>query len=195
VTVLRVFFACFLLLGGCATDQKQLDRGENQPQQQQVWAMEGRLGVHAEKNAWQANLNWEHDHEQDRLRISGPLSQGLISIIVQKDLIYVNEGDGKTELSRNPAELLRQRLGFYVPLESLRFWIMGVANPRLAHQDLGGDAGRVGGFEQEGWMVEVIQLDRESGWNLPAKLKIRRGEIQLKIVVDRWSVGEKAHEK
>jgi hypothetical protein len=44
-------------------------------------------------------------------------------------------------------------------------------------------------------MVEVIQLDRESGWNLPAKLKIRRGEIQLKIVVDRWSVGEKAHEK
>lgn len=188
-------FLCLLMLAGCATDQKQLDNLGSQPQQQPVWAMEGRLGVHAGKNAWQANLNWEHDHEQDRLRISGPLSQGLISIIVQKDLIYVNEGDGKTELSRNPAELLRQRLGFYVPLESLRFWIMGAANPNLSNKDLGGDSTRIGGFDQEGWIVEVIQQERENGWSLPAKLKISRGEIQLKIVVDRWSVGEKAHEK
>ena len=86
----------FLMLAGCASMQEQSKT--KVPSSIRSWSMDGRIGVQSSEGAWQANLYWEHDPAQDRLRISGPLNQGLVSIVVQKDLIYVNEGEGVTTL-------------------------------------------------------------------------------------------------
>lgn len=150
----------------------------------QNWSMDGRIGVQAAEKAWQANLYWEHDPSQDRLRISGPLSQGLVSIVVQKDLIYVNEGNGVTSLSRDPDAMLRQRLGFAVPLSSLRYWVLGVPDPDKAAQTVG-DAQ---GFQQAGWRIVPDKLASVDGWMLPQKLSVQGAGVKLKILADTWDL-------
>ena len=171
----------FLMLAGCASVQEQSKT--KMPSNIRSWSMDGRIGVQSSEGAWQANLYWEHDPAQDRLRISGPLNQGLVSIVVQKDLIYVNEGEGVTTLSRDPDAMLRQRLGFAIPLTSLRYWVLGVSDPEKASVSLL-DAG----FRQLGWEVVVDELTPVSGWNLPQKLRVQGAGVKLKILADTWDV-------
>jgi outer membrane lipoprotein LolB len=152
------------------------------------WSMDGRIGVQAADQAWQADLYWEHDAAQDRLRISGPLSQGLVSIVVQKDLIYVNEGNGVTRLSRDPDTMLRQRLGFAVPLTSLRYWMMGVPDPEKSSLPMAGEGGGAGGFQQSGWRIYPDNLASVDGWMLPQKLRAQGAGVKLKILADNWQL-------
>jgi outer membrane lipoprotein LolB len=152
------------------------------------WRLEGRIGVRTPDDAWQARLFWEHAGEQDRLRVAGPLSQGMVSIIVQKDLIYINEGNGVTELSREPEFLLKERLGFVVPLHSLRYWILGTPDPRLAYTMLPEEEGGGQGFQQAGWLIRREEGMAVGSHLLPRKLRVEGGGVKLKIIADQWNI-------
>jgi outer membrane lipoprotein LolB len=173
-----------LFLPGCTTlnTVPKLVVLPDSPAAIRSWSMDGRIGVQSADQAWHADLFWEHDPAQDRLRISGPLSQGLISIVVQKDLIYVNEGNGVTQLSRDPDAMLRQRLGFAVPLTSLRYWMLGVPDPDKSSLSMAGG----GGFQQAGWTIYPDDLANVDGWMLPRKLSARGAGVKLKILADNW---------
>ena len=152
------------------------------------WRLEGRIGVQTSADAWQANLLWDHDPAQDRLRISGPLSQGLVSIVVQKDLIFINEGDGVAELSRTPEASLRERLGFSVPLSSLRYWIMGVPDPERTYTSLPTGEPAMSGFQQAGWTIRIERRGAVGNWVLPQKMRAEGAGVKLKIVTDDWKI-------
>ena len=178
------FLPLFFLMA-CASVQKAppTEVSSKTPASIKSWSMDGRIGVQSTEGAWHANLYWEHAPEQDRLRISGPLSQGLVSIIVQKDLIYLNEGNGVTSLSRDPDAMLRQRLGFAIPLTSLRYWILGVSDPEKKSVSLA-----TGGFKQAGWEVASDKLTTVDGWMLPQKLRVQGAGVKLKILADSWDI-------
>ncbi|GAB6047884.1 lipoprotein insertase outer membrane protein LolB [Methyloparacoccus murrellii] len=175
-------------LGGCTTVSTVSEPVvlPDTPVAIRAWSMDGRIGVQSAGKAWQANLYWEHDPAQDRLRLSGPFSQGLVSIVVQKDLIYINEGGGVTALSRDPDAMLRQRLGFAVPLSSLRYWMLGVPDPGASAQR-SADAG-AGSFRQAGWHIVPDQLASIDGWMLPQKLTVQGAGVKLKILADTWTL-------
>lgn len=153
-----------------------------------IWRMEGRIGVQAKNDAWQAHISWVHESSQDRLLIQGPLNQGLISIALRKGLIYINQGHGEGALSREPEKTLQERLGFSVPLYSLRYWLLGVPDPGEAHR-VSSDKAVVSGFVQAGWLLDVADYKAVDGYRLPGKLKIQGNDVKLKLVIDSWNIG------
>jgi outer membrane lipoprotein LolB len=150
--------------------------------------LEGRVGAKMGSEGWNANLFWEHEGGQDRLRLSGPFNQGAVSIIVQSDLVYVNEGNGAATLSREPEDWLRRRLGFAVPLRSLRYWVLGLPAPDAAYKAELDAAGGLAGFEQQGWAVAFDGFSREGGFALPKKMTIRGSGVTLKLIADEWAL-------
>jgi outer membrane lipoprotein LolB len=156
-----------------------------------AWRLEGRIGVQTPQQGWSANLFWEHDGLQDRLRISGPFSQGMVSIVLQDDLIYINEGQGKEEISHDPDGALQARLGFAVPLKSLRHWILGLPAPGQAHHDQRDAFGRLTGFEQQGWVLAFERFAAVQDFVVPEKMTIRGHELKLKLIADDWALGKK----
>jgi outer membrane lipoprotein LolB len=191
----RAFFiypallAGILALHGCAWFGKgQQPTLPSQPAKQallalKTWKLEGRIGVQTREDGWSANLFWEHEGGQERLRISGPFSQGMVSIIVQKDLIYINEGHGAAQSSTDPEALLQARLGFAVPLRSLRYWVLGAPNPETPFTPLTG-----AGFAQEGWRLAFQEFIQQDGLELPRKFSVANPSVKLKLIVDAWSV-------
>ncbi|MGZ8219689.1 lipoprotein insertase outer membrane protein LolB [Methylomagnum sp.] len=193
---LAVPLALMVLLPGCAslrteTAAPPLPENTQALYALKMWRLEGRIGVRTTGDAWQANLFWEHEAAQDRLRISGPLSQGMVSIIVQKDLLYINEGNGVTKLSRDPDAELRERLGFSVPLASLRYWMLGLPDPALAHAPIQVGGGATAGFRQLGWTIRVDSFTHLNNRALPQKLRVERDDVavKLKIIADTWNTG------
>lgn len=151
-----------------------------------AWKLEGRIGAKMGGEGWNANLFWEHDGGQDRLRISGPFSQGAVSIIVQRDLVYVNEGNGVVTLAREPDDWLKKRLGFAVPLRSLRYWVLGLPAPGIDYKSVLDAAGGLAGFEQQGWALAFQGFAKEGDFMLPQKMTIRGYDVALKLIADEW---------
>jgi outer membrane lipoprotein LolB len=194
---LSKFFLVVVLggcLAGCAFFQRQpeqlssLSGSEQALYALKAWRLEGRVGVQTAKDAWHANLFWEHEADQDRLRISGPLNQGMLSIVVQKDLIYLNEGNGIGEMSRDPEALLKRRLGFAVPLSSLRYWILGLPDPAIAFVPSYDEKGGLTGFRQLGWLLGLDRFMKVGARVLPQKMLIQGSEVKLKLIADSWEI-------
>ncbi len=160
------------------------------PSDIKVWKLEGRIAVKTANDGWTANLIWEHDPLQDRLRISGPFSQGLLSIVVQDDLIHVNEGNGVEQTSRDPDALLRERLGFAVPLRSLRYWVTGVPAPEAEHVQVPNEAGGARRFSQQGWNLAYEKFSQVGAYQLPQKASINGHDVRLKLIADDWLIKE-----
>lgn len=180
-------------LAGCTTTPKQLSGGDFDTEQARLtalpyWKAEGRMGIQANGQAWNANLFWEHERSQDRLRLSGPFNQGVVSIILQDDLILINEGNGVTETTQDIDAALTKRLGFTVPVTSLRYWMLGIPAPQ--GEFTRNDSGTVRQLVQQGWIMDFDRYTPLAGSQVPAKSTIRGQGVKLKLVVDNWSASK-----
>ena len=153
-----------------------------------AWKLEGRIAVKAGDEGWNANLFWEHEGGQDRLRIYGPFSQGAVSIIVQSDLVYINEGNGVVTRSSDPDDLLKKKLGFAVPLRSLRYWVLGLPAPDIDYQAKVDAEGGFTGFEQQAWVLGFENFEKVANFIMPQKITILGNVVRLKLVVDEFVI-------
>jgi len=153
-----------------------------------AWKLEGRIAVKAGNEGWNANLFWEHEGGQDRLRIYGPFSQGAVSIIVQSDLVYINEGNGVVTSSSDPDDLLKKKLGFAVPLRSLRYWVLGLPAPDIDYQAKVDAEGGFTGFEQHAWVLGFENFEKVANFIMPQKITIQGNAVRLKLVVDEFVI-------
>lgn len=152
-----------------------------------TWNLEGRIAVKAGNEGWNANLSWAHEDGQDRLLIAGPFSQGAVSIIVQRELVYINEGNGAVTRSHDPDKLLKQKLGFTVPLHSLRYWVLGLPAPETEYQAKLNDRGGLKGFIQQSWALDFEKFEPIGNYVMPQKITIQGNDVRLKLVVDEWT--------
>ena len=178
-------------LSGCAPFMGgNLPTRSTEAQQQlyasKAWTLEGRIAVKSGNEGWSANLYWEHDGGQERLRLYGPFGQGAVSIILQNQMIYINEGNGVVNSSRDPEELLTRKLGFSVPLGSLRYWVLGLPAPDISYQAELDDKGGLKGFQQQAWVLGFENFENVGNFVMPQKMTIQGSQVRLRLVVDEW---------
>ena len=178
-------------LNGCATffgtgQTPRLTQFQEKLYAVKNWTLDGRIAVKAGKEGWNANLFWEHDGSQERLRIYGPFNQGAVSIILQNNRVYINEGNGNVTSSPDPDDLLKIRLGFSVPLSSLRFWLLGIPAPDSEYRAQLDDKGGLIGFEQQAWVLGFENFENVGNFVMPKKMTVQGNQVRLRLVVDEW---------
>lgn len=182
-----------LLISACATTLPQ-PKGFSQemadPASLPHWVMEGRIALRSGADGWQANVYWEHDGPQEKLRLSGPLNQGLVSMIIQSDLLYLNEGEGKVTIAHDPDSLLRERLGYTLPLKAMHYWILGRPVPEAPKSaTVVSPEGQLQSLQQDGWVLAFEKYAPVAGgYQLPHKLSAEGHDVRLKWVLDEWHI-------
>jgi outer membrane lipoprotein LolB len=75
-----------------------------------------------------------------------------------------------------------ERIGFPLPIDSLRFWLLGVPEPGYPW------TGEGGSFQQGGWDIAVSEYTAVSGAPaaLPMRLVLTRASTRIRVLVDRW---------
>jgi outer membrane lipoprotein LolB len=154
------------------------------------WRLDGRIAVRTPSEGLQADLHWEHDKGQDRLQVSGPFSQGAVSIVLQQDFVLIRGADGIAKSSSDAADLLRRELGFAVPLSSLRYWVLGVSSPRLSSDAAYDASGQLRRLRQGGWSLDYERFVQVQDLLLPKKMSVQGGDVKLKLFVDEWTVAQ-----
>ena len=146
------------------------------------WQFQGRLALQAENDSWTANLDWQHQFDKDELKLSGPLGVGAVLINLDSKGIRVDTGNGKPEYSQDPDKFLYEKLGHFVPVSALKYWVLGLADPHLAVVDFDN------GFQQAGWRVEFKQMQSSESELMPRKLLLTDGASKLKLIIKQWQI-------
>ena len=144
------------------------------------WSFEGRLGLTGIKDSWQANINWQHRSSNEEIRLSGPLGQGATIIKLTGTLVTIDRGNDKIQTSLEPEAFISQQLGMFVPVRSLRYWVIGVPEPGIPYVEAGL------GFRQAGWLIEYKQMQRVNAQNMPRRITVTNEKVKLKIMIDQW---------
>ena len=180
-------------LGGCATERGvALPEFDDWRARLSVlggldrWSFSGRIGVSAGTEGFNGRLRWRQEVDEFQASVSGPLGAGAISIAGDADAVVIDEGDGNVIRMTDPEFELRMRYGWTIPVESLRYWALGIPDPaQPANLDFG-ENGTLMNIVQAGWTVAIPQYREGGGQLMPRRITAENGDSRVRLVIDNW---------
>lgn len=186
-----LFALCCAALSACVTSRRPLtpaptlswDQRMTILQQATAWQLDGRTAVAVGKQGWQASLNWSQSGATSEVHLAGPLGVGALVLKKTPAGLSLNGAPpGAAVLGQ-----VQDRLGFDLPLDELRFWLLGVPNPAEPFELTRNEQDRARMLSQAGWIVDYEGYLGASGNLLPGHLVMSREDVRVKIVVDHWT--------
>jgi outer membrane lipoprotein LolB len=144
------------------------------------WSFEGRLALTGKNDSWSASINWGHRPDDEKIKLSGPMGQGATVIQLTGDLVIIDRGGDEVQSSIRPEEFINQQLGMFVPVNSLRYWVVGLPEPTSAFVET------ATGFTQSGWLIEYKQMQSVDNQSMPRKIAVTNEQVKLKLIIDQW---------
>jgi outer membrane lipoprotein LolB len=188
--------AALCVLGGCRTAPPLTFPAAapwevRRPQLQALGRFElrGRVAVAAGKEGFNANLHWMQQGAHSQLTLQGPLGAGAVQVSATDSDLEIVTGNGTHLDSAAARAELAARLGFDPPLPSLRYWILGVPDPRQpATEEIDQPRERLQGLAQAGWHIDyTLYVAVGPDW-VPSRLTLQRDAVRVRLVVDDWQL-------
>lgn len=184
-----------LLTAGC-THQPFLpfDAAENDPrwnnhreQNQAIdqWSLRGKVAVSGSYGL-SARMRWQQVGFAYEVRVTAPLGIGGFVATGDNEQVFLQTSRGE-QLSGDPEKLIAEAYGWSFPLESLKYWAVGVPIPDQRFTVSLNESGQAAQLSQAGWTIDYGDYDSVSEKLLPTRITLFNDDVTLKIVVGRWT--------
>jgi outer membrane lipoprotein LolB len=151
-----------------------------------TFEIRGRVAVAAGSEGFSARLTWDQAGPRSSIALDGPLGVGGLRVVADGNELNVTTSRGVQLASDEARAELSTKLGFEPPLESLRYWVLGVPDPaQPAIETLGPDQ-RLLTLDQSGWHVEYSAYAAHGGDSLPQRMALQRADVRLRLIVEDW---------
>ncbi len=154
------------------------------------WQMTGRVAVKSVQDSWSASLSWQQQAETFDIRFSSMLGQRLAQLKGDTLVSSLYLPDERVISAANVSDLLDEELGWSVPMDGLRYWLVGLPAPALVSPEklkMGLDElGRLQWLEQAGWRIEYQRYRTAGALDVPKKMVLTRNDLRVRFVIDRW---------
>lgn len=186
--------ACLGLATGCVTAPPGDDAGQWRRHRAELltldrWSADGRVALRTADRGWSGNLSWSQEASDMDVRFRGPLGAGAFRLAGNSRGLRLHTADGEVLYFAEPQRELADEIGWYVPLDSMRYWVLGVADPEAPARETLDEQGRLAGLDQLGWQVSYESYRSDGVRMLPRKLVIESADVRIRFIVDRWSIG------
>ena len=193
---------CILLLASCSTlqkpgnlpsDRKRLSMYEAREAAlltMESWSLDGKLAVSDGKDGGSGRLEWRHQPGLSELDFRGALGRGAWQLEIRPEFAVLSLGDGEVWQADDVSELVREHVGWDVPVDTLAWWVRGLAAPGLQEERVLDESGLMTRLSQVGWEVEYRNYEEFSGIALPTRLDARNGPHQVKFVMRQWTLAQ-----
>ena len=150
------------------------------------WTLRGRLGVASAHDGGSGSFTWVQDGERYEFVLRGPLASKSFRLSGNADGALLEGLDAGPLRGPDAQALMRQALGWDVPLRDLRAWVLGLrADSGPAELSFGAD--RLPAIlRQDGWVVDYRQWDQSRQPPLPQKVFAERPPYKVKLSIDTW---------
>tara|TARA_R110001592_G_scaffold325638_4_gene605750 strand:+ start:1571 stop:2176 length:606 start_codon:yes stop_codon:yes gene_type:complete len=174
--------ACSLLPGDQQLQQQQLE-------QLQDWQLRGKLSVRTNSDSVTGYLTWEQQHQQYDLFITGPMGQGSSRLQGNPTEATLTLPDHDQPLTAPNAEsLMAEYLGWYLPIEGIRYWVKGQPSPASEATSQFDDYGLLSNLQQNGWTIRFSRYQQHQGMWLPGLIKLKGYDYTLTLAINEWTL-------
>ena len=178
-----ILIAICFICGCVSTSQNiQVDDKSNYPPPLKLenWQADGRISLNVKEESSHANFRWHQKNNEFRLRLSS--MGGFKSIIVLGNDFGVEEIQGIQSDEKNLIDALNNS----IPIENLKYWLLGKSNPNLDYRiiDLADDEVA---FNQLDWTIKVMKVQKLNSLVLPKKILIENIDSNAQIIIDKWA--------
>ncbi len=187
-----------LLLGACSSvppappsadagDEQLWRKHARQLSQINHWHISGKIAVRNTSNSGSGNLDWQQQQRHFDIRISGPLGQGAMQLRGTSSQLELLTA--KQQLtSSQPQLLMKQQLGWSVPIDHLLWWVRGLPASTDSYQLQLDDNSRAWRLEQAGWQLEYLSYQQNGqGFAVPQRIRATGPDnLQLIIFIKDW---------
>lgn len=194
---LAVVLPAALLLSGCAghppnapaaRQQAEFKQREAELQNWKSWGLTGRLSVDNGHDGGSGRLDWRAGTSGSVLSFRGALGQGAWQLELDSAGATLRLSDGTVVSEPSVQALLDREVGWPIPVDALRWWVMGLSAPEPAARprlELLGE-GRLASLEQLGWRVEYQKYQALDSVQMPTRLEATNGAYRVKLAISRW---------
>lgn len=155
-----------------------------------AWEARGRIAVKAGSGGGQGDIHWQQQGESARIRLAGPFGAGAYEIRWDPARLSITSRDGEFEQAWAGADAAERfiagHLGWSFPAASVRYWVLGLADPGQESQLVLSGEGRPRVVTQAGWTVTFERFAERRGLALPVRLTALGPGARVRLVVDRW---------
>lgn len=183
-----------IALSGCATTRQgtSLPDISNWELRQEVlgglreWQFKGRIAVKAGDEGFDGKFNWSQKDDAFTATVGGPLGIGMVRIEGDDRSIVLTEKDGAETVLVDAELELYYRYGWTIPITSLRYWALGIPDPRTPAETQIDERGRLVQLRQNDWVVEISRYREEAGQEMPRNLTATNTNTRVRMVIDKW---------
>jgi outer membrane lipoprotein LolB len=147
-----------------------------------AWQLDGRAAVAFREQGWQASLSWQQREDSSEVHLSGPFGVGALVLKRTAEGLSMNGSPPGTAVT----EQLQERLGFELPLDHLRYWLLGVPDPGVDFNVERNAEDRAAHLTQAEWRIDYDRYMAVAGDVLPARFVLSREGVRVRIAVDHW---------
>jgi outer membrane lipoprotein LolB len=188
-----------LLLAACVPQQVVRNKGDaasiaqQEAREQQLtsanhWTLVGRLAVSTGNDAGSGNVTWTQNGDHYEFELRAPITGKSFRLTGGPDGAVLEGLDDGPQRGPNAEVLMQRALGWDVPLDELRAWVLGVrASGSNADMSFGDDH-LLSMLQQNGWTVSYINWDATQKPPLPTLIRAQKSPFMVKLVVQSWSL-------
>lgn len=185
--------AAALLIVGCAAPRSALlpDIGSWDTRAKVLgeldeWQFSGRIAVTTASDGFNGKLRWAQNRDDFSATASGPLGAGAIRIEGDGQFITLTDKDDVRIELVDAEDELRYRYGWTIPIQSLRYWALGIPDPSAPAETEFNEAGQLGSLTQRDWSVSISRYADGGGQAMPKLLKAENSDTKVKLIIDHW---------
>lgn len=152
----------------------------------EAWALEGRLAVSDDRDGGSGSFQWRNGAGGTRMDFHGALGRGAWRLEADERGAELAFADGTIHRAPTVDALVREQLGWRVPVETLDWWVRGLAAPGAVKQKSLDPQGRLSDLQQDGWLIEYGRYGSVGDVAMPFRMTARQEDRTVKIAVKKW---------
>jgi outer membrane lipoprotein LolB len=174
-----------LINGACVTQPQRVSGSStaHSAAELHTWSANGKIGVSGTGQSGSGSFTWLQQADTSKLQVRGPVGTGSLQITLAGTQLSMQSSDGTQYNTEQVLTELENRLGVAVPVNQLRFWLLGVPGPGAFEWS---EANTV--LEQDGWHIVYGEWLQRGELRVPAKLTLTREQLRIVMVVQGWQL-------
>ncbi len=161
---------------------------EKQLQGHDHWTIHARLGVSDGRHGGSGSLLWVRRGSAFDFELQAPVTGRSFRLHGEPGQARLDGLDQGPLSGGDARSLLRQALGWQVPMTQLDFWVRGMRAPGSRASMLFDKDGLPAQLTQDGWTVTYRDWYPETTPPLPRRVFARRGDDRVRMVINSWTL-------
>jgi outer membrane lipoprotein LolB len=159
---------------------------ETQLKSRTHWTINAHISVSNGKDGGSGDLVWTQQGDRYDFTVHAPVTGRTWKLSGDAHRAVLEGVDPQPDTDSDPERLLRERLGWDVPLTQLSAWVRGMRGSGSSKVEY--DAQNLPALiEQAGWKVEYRDWLGDRDPPLPRKLFASRGNARVRVAIESWS--------